>query len=201
MTNYEDLKIELALVETKQDELFESIRPQADAFAADAKRIRDELSLLAVDRFESYTVDDLADPVVYLEASELLWNSGWGLELERELLSALFAGTYIYSSANFLEGYYGLPKHLMGFTVAIPAKSDPEKLALTAQVLAPLLKAAHEIDSERAVLTFLTDDEDFGASAKVTYGDGLFSLFDYGSAPRARASELVTILEKVPSFG
>ncbi len=200
MTYYEDLKLELGQVESAQDVLFESIRPQADALAAQAKSIRESLELAAAEQLETYSLEYFSDPIKLLDISELLWNDSRGLELERELLRKLFEGTYIHTSVNFLESSWVLPRHLMSFTVAIPAKFDGEKLERTAQVLSPILKALHEVDPERALIDFLADEE-LSYDSRVAFAGGLFGYYDYGSAPRVQSSDLRFVLERIPTFG
>ncbi len=184
---------ELDALNKEHEEIMASVeaRLQVNRLARDVARAKRSEILTA--EFLKVTHEDLCDPLTYQVVSEMVWDSVDYEASRLHVANTIFADTYVQRNIE----YWGKAR-IMAFGIAVPRGANQEKLARTAELLAPVLKAAAETD-EYARISILEDSCGENGSWHIIWDEeeGLFML---QGMHYYESEDLYEVMKHVPTY-
>lgn len=184
----------LKKLEQEHQKIMASVQARLDANFAAREVAREERKQKNEALWLQVTYENLCDPLMYQVISEMAWDSLGGDAKAEHIEQVLFPDTYVQKRLE----WYGYGKPLMTFGVAIPKKADPEKLARTAELLTPVIKAATEND-DRARFTVLEDSLSYNGSYYISW-DSEDNIFILEGGNYCEYPDLLEVLKRTPTY-
>lgn len=185
----------LEKLEQEHGAIMASVEQRLEANRNARAEAQEELKEISTELFLQLTHEDLCDPLKFQLVSEMAWNNLRGDASSEHIKKVLFPDTYVQDHLS----WWGYKDPLMTFGVTIPKQSDPAKIARTAELLAPVLKAATENDENSARISIMEDNCGFYADWHIVWDeeDQLFVLKGEG---HRESPELVELLKRAPTY-
>ena len=182
-------------LEREHEEIMASVQARLEANRAAREVAREERKKKAEELWLQVTHEDLCDPLKFQLISEMAWDAVGGDASSTHLKEVLFPDTYVQKDLS----WWGYKNPLMTFGVSIPKQSHPEKLARTAELLAPVLKAATANDEHAARISIMEDDCGYHVSWHIVW-DEEENLFMLQGGRSYESEDLLAVLKQAPTY-
>lgn len=195
------------------DEKIRAIRQPSEELYAQRKAIMDEVQerLDAVNEqirersklrqqemeqlFETITYEDLCDPERLMLYSDAGWDECMGISDKDSVLHSFFEDSYVLHHADWY-GDNDRSTPVLCFSIGVPSKADPVKLARTAELLAPVLKAATQLTDNARISVM----EDSLMGATYIQWDEEEGIYELTGMAFYQHEDLGEVLKRVPTY-
>lgn len=179
----------------QREEIMAEVQDRLDAVDAQLRARNAARQQEMKELFETITYEDLCDPESLMLYSEIGWDQAMGISDKDSVLHTFFEDTYVQRHSNWYGGDYGSTPVLC-FSIGVPEEADPVKLARTAELLAPVLKAATQL-TDAARISVMEDSLMGHVCIQWDEEEGLYELRGMGSYQH---EDLLEVLKRVPTY-